>query len=112
MHQLETLLENTIDKNFDKLEIWTLRNVLTVPDDVRGWVRLGHYEVCKLFPLSVLEGSGLEGQTRNERGGKQKQQVLSCFLLSISFEYSLFHFSQHSVTPPPPPSKCMLLTSS
>ncbi|KAI9660498.1 MAG: hypothetical protein M1821_009848 [Bathelium mastoideum] len=43
VHQLETLLEATVDKNFDKLEIWALRNVLTVPDDLAPWVRLEHY---------------------------------------------------------------------
>ena len=45
MHQLETLLEATVDKTFDRFEIYTLRNILTVPDDLTGWIRLGHYEV-------------------------------------------------------------------
>ena len=45
VHQLETLLEATVDKNFDKLEIWALRNVLTVPDELTPWVRLEHYQV-------------------------------------------------------------------
>ena len=45
MHQLETLLESTVDKTFDKFEIYTLRNILTVPDELAGWMRLGHYEV-------------------------------------------------------------------
>ena len=45
MHQLETLLEATVDKTFDKFEIYTLRNILTVPDELAGWMRLGHYEV-------------------------------------------------------------------
>ncbi|KAL9063977.1 MAG: hypothetical protein Q9157_008007 [Trypethelium eluteriae] len=44
-HQLETLLEATVDRNFDKLEIWALRNVLTVPDELAPWVRLEHYQV-------------------------------------------------------------------
>ncbi|OCK81614.1 Mis12-domain-containing protein [Lepidopterella palustris CBS 459.81] len=44
VHQLETLLENTIDKNFDKFEIYTLRNVLTVPEELVPWVRLEHYD--------------------------------------------------------------------
>ncbi len=51
VHQLETLLEATVDKTFDKLEIILLRNVLTVPtvpEDIASWVRLGHYEVCHL----------------------------------------------------------------
>ncbi|KAL9596081.1 MAG: hypothetical protein Q9219_006029 [cf. Caloplaca sp. 3 TL-2023] len=44
VHQLETLLEATVDKTFDKFEIYTLRNILTVPDDLAPWMRLGHYE--------------------------------------------------------------------
>lgn len=46
--KLETLMENAVDKNFDKLEIWTLRNVLCLPrgeEELANWVRLGHYEV-------------------------------------------------------------------
>lgn len=46
--KLETLVENAVDKNFDKLEIWTLRNVFSLErdkDDVGKWIRLGHYEV-------------------------------------------------------------------
>lgn len=46
MHQLETLLESNVDKNFDKLEIYVLRNVLHVDEALVPWVRLGHYEVC------------------------------------------------------------------
>lgn len=47
--KLETLVENAVDKNFDKLEIWTLRNVLCLPkedEEIGRWMRLGHYEVC------------------------------------------------------------------
>ncbi|TQS38273.1 hypothetical protein Golomagni_01227 [Golovinomyces magnicellulatus] len=44
VHQLETLLEAKIDKNFDRLEIYALRNILNVPADVQDWVRLSHYE--------------------------------------------------------------------
>jgi kinetochore protein Mis12/MTW1 len=43
--KLETLMEAAVDKNFDRLEIWALRNVLCLPADVADWVRLGHYEV-------------------------------------------------------------------
>ncbi|MCJ1232717.1 hypothetical protein MMC14_000670 [Varicellaria rhodocarpa] len=46
VHQLETLLEATVDKTFDRFEIYTLRNLLTVPDELAGWMRLGHYEAC------------------------------------------------------------------
>lgn len=45
--KLETLMEGAVDRNFDRLEIWALRNVLCLPreDGVGEWVRLGHYEV-------------------------------------------------------------------
>ncbi|KAK2630372.1 hypothetical protein QTJ16_001192 [Diplocarpon rosae] len=48
VHQLETLLEAKIDKNFDRLEIYALRNILSVPPEVRDWVRLSHYEGLNL----------------------------------------------------------------
>ncbi|RKF55684.1 putative mis12 domain-containing protein [Erysiphe neolycopersici] len=44
VHQLETLLEAKIDKNFDRLEIYALRNILNVPSSVQDWIRLTHYE--------------------------------------------------------------------
>lgn len=45
LHQLETLLEATVDKAFDKFEIYVLRNIFTVPDDLLAWIRLSHHEV-------------------------------------------------------------------
>lgn len=48
--KLETLLENSVDKNFDKFELYALRNILTIPNDLSdgGWVRLRHYEGVQL----------------------------------------------------------------
>ncbi|KAF2740787.1 hypothetical protein EJ04DRAFT_420825, partial [Polyplosphaeria fusca] len=48
--KLETLMEAAVDKNFDRLEIWALRNVLCLPADVAEWVRLGHYENLTIPP--------------------------------------------------------------
>lgn len=45
LHQLETLLESTVDKAFDKFEIYVLRNIFTVPEELLPHVRLKHYEV-------------------------------------------------------------------
>lgn len=45
VHALETLLESTVDKNFDKFEIWTLRNILSVPPGLVSYVKLAHYHV-------------------------------------------------------------------
>lgn len=53
VHQLETLLESSIDKNFDIMEIFALRNMLAIPEDVKDWVKLQHYDVscntCKSY---------------------------------------------------------------
>ncbi|EME47428.1 hypothetical protein DOTSEDRAFT_21210 [Dothistroma septosporum NZE10] len=45
--KLESLLNATIDKDFDKFEIYTLRNILAVghaEEDLANWVRLDHYK--------------------------------------------------------------------
>ncbi|KAL4944426.1 hypothetical protein BDV06DRAFT_90410 [Aspergillus oleicola] len=51
LHQLETLLEATVDKAFDKFEIFVLRNIFRVPDDLMGWIRLKHYENISIHPF-------------------------------------------------------------
>ncbi|EOA85370.1 uncharacterized protein SETTUDRAFT_137990 [Exserohilum turcica Et28A] len=54
--KLETLMENAVDKNFDKLEIWTLRNVFALgrgkgeDEGLGDWVRLLHYENLQAPP--------------------------------------------------------------
>lgn len=55
LHKLETLLESTVDKNFDRFEIYVLRNILSVPQDLAGWIRLAHYEVCGTLEDLVAE---------------------------------------------------------
>jgi Mis12 protein len=64
LHQLETLFEATVDKAFDKLEIYVLRNILTVPEDLLGWVRLGHYEVGNQLFLDCSFRSHLSWRRR------------------------------------------------
>jgi kinetochore protein Mis12/MTW1 len=61
-HALETLLESTVDRNFDKLEIFVLRNILTVPEGLRDWVRLGHYEVWLWCDRLMTESKFLHGR--------------------------------------------------
>lgn len=53
--KLETMLENAVDKNLDRLELYVLRNVLNIPSGLvdEGRFVLSHYENVKL-------GLGLE----------------------------------------------------
>jgi hypothetical protein len=66
-------MENAVDKNFDRLEIWTLRNVLCLPrgeEELVNWVRLGHYEVSNMPRVGCL------GPARSSRGGVTVEQVV------------------------------------
>jgi hypothetical protein len=54
LHKLETLLNSTVDKNFDKFEIYVLRNILSVPADLVNWVRLSHYNVRPVLRIVVV----------------------------------------------------------
>lgn len=55
-HQLETLLWASIDKNFDRFEIYVLRNILCLRRVEMEWIRLGHYEGLD-FTLPAPPGS-------------------------------------------------------
>jgi len=82
VHQLETLLESTVDKNFDKLEIYALRNILTVPEDLAPWMRLSHYRGLDFNPsvdLSSVESLQLLRKKVKETAKLNKElQVESC----------------------------------
>ncbi|KAH8909611.1 hypothetical protein BR93DRAFT_965699 [Coniochaeta sp. PMI_546] len=55
-HQLETLLCSSIDRNFDKFELYVMQNILCIrPSEPREWIRLGHYEG---LDLDAVAGSG------------------------------------------------------
>ncbi|KPM39631.1 hypothetical protein AK830_g6911 [Neonectria ditissima] len=43
-HQLETLLNAAIDKNFDLFELYTMNNILKVRPDDQPFLRLAHYD--------------------------------------------------------------------
>lgn len=44
--KLETLLENQVDKNFDKFELYALRNIFTIPSELveGGFIALDHHQ--------------------------------------------------------------------
>ncbi|EUC37717.1 hypothetical protein COCCADRAFT_1382 [Bipolaris zeicola 26-R-13] len=100
--KLETLMENAVDKNFDKLEIWTLRNVFALgrgkgeDEGLGDWVRLGHYENIqppskdtsltpeslytlrrKLLETRTLHAALIAEKTRNEAQIARLKSLLS-----------------------------------
>ncbi|KAK1510527.1 uncharacterized protein CCOS01_15358 [Colletotrichum costaricense] len=44
VHKLETLLCAAIDKNFDKFELYVMKNILSIQQGQRNWMRLAHYD--------------------------------------------------------------------
>jgi kinetochore protein Mis12/MTW1 len=59
MAQVETLLENAVDRNFDAFELYVLRNVFNVPEEVEGYLRLQHHQVWPIrFSEKLILGIG------------------------------------------------------
>lgn len=62
--KLESLLEHLINWNYDKLELYIIRNILTIPDDLLagGYVRLKHQEGMKIVPDTIDKAAKLDKQ--------------------------------------------------
>jgi kinetochore protein Mis12/MTW1 len=58
MAQVETLLETAVDRNFDAFELYVLRNVFNVPEEVDGYLRLAHHQVKSISARVVLGWCG------------------------------------------------------
>ncbi|KAF9208506.1 hypothetical protein BGZ49_008590 [Haplosporangium sp. Z 27] len=59
MHKFETLLESAVDKNFDRFELYALKNLFGVPEDVD--IVLPHYEALD-FNIGVEREQQLDEQ--------------------------------------------------
>ncbi|PQE16097.1 hypothetical protein CJF32_00004988 [Rutstroemia sp. NJR-2017a WRK4] len=73
VYKLETLLNAKIDKNFDKMEIYALRNIFAVPADVRDWIRLSHYEGLDF--RNVEESGAVQGAPTSESVTLQRKKL-------------------------------------
>ncbi|RLV90420.1 Kinetochore-associated protein MTW1 [Spathaspora sp. JA1] len=62
MAKLESLLESQIDINFDKYELYTLRNIFHIPSDlvVEGWIKLKHHEGIEFRKDASIEKQKLD----------------------------------------------------
>ncbi|AEO69463.1 uncharacterized protein THITE_42297 [Thermothielavioides terrestris NRRL 8126] len=70
-HQLETLLWASIDKNFDRFEIYVMRNILCLRAGEMEWMRLGHYEGLDFDRLLDGAGSSLGDPAEMAAGPRQ-----------------------------------------
>ncbi|KAI5201867.1 hypothetical protein E4T39_05038 [Aureobasidium subglaciale] len=81
--KLESLLNSTIDKNFDKLEIYTLRNLLTVSnakedEGLENWIVLDHYK--NLQPPSTDDNAPTPESVQRLRRKVQETEKLQSAL--------------------------------
>lgn len=78
--QLESLLNATVDKDFDKFEIFTLRNILAIgheEEDLANWVQLDHY---KNLDLSRAEDTPTPEQVQLQRRKLHETAKLNAML--------------------------------
>ena len=78
--QLESLLNATVDKDFDKFEIYTLRNILALGHEeerLAGWVQLDHY---KNLDLSRTADSPTPEQVQLQRRKLNETSKLNSML--------------------------------
>ncbi|OBA21724.1 Mis12-domain-containing protein [Metschnikowia bicuspidata var. bicuspidata NRRL YB-4993] len=100
--ELETLLVSHVDKNFDKFELYTLRNILTMPRDLveDGWVRLKHHEHLDTVDFaSVSEDSSarIKSLIRNISMELQLRKLLQFQLAKAKKLVSLLTRYKHSI---------------
>ncbi|KAG6005748.1 hypothetical protein E4U21_007699 [Claviceps maximensis] len=74
-HQLETLLNAAIDKNFDIFELYTMNNILTIDKKTQPFIKLSHYEGLDLSKHPDRPTMGSITQLRRRLHASQKLHV-------------------------------------
>ncbi|ORY81589.1 Mis12 protein-domain-containing protein [Protomyces lactucae-debilis] len=74
IHKFETLLESSVDRNFDAMELYLLRNIVNIPQDVLPWIRLAHHEHAQFGAAAAGECAELDEELARTR----KAYAASC----------------------------------
>ncbi|KAG5983319.1 hypothetical protein E4U55_000247 [Claviceps digitariae] len=74
-HQLETLLNAAIDKNFDIFELYTMNNILTIDKKTQPFIKLSHYEGLDLSKHPDKPTMGSITELRRRLHASQKLHV-------------------------------------
>lgn len=74
----DTLCHSHLDKNFDKFELYTLRNILTIPRPLvdEGWVLLKHHEHLKWLNQPHLTSKDTDKQLQTVVNNINKELLL------------------------------------
>ncbi|KAK5129952.1 hypothetical protein LTR08_002669 [Meristemomyces frigidus] len=122
--QLESLLNATVDKDFDKFEIYTLRNILAVGHGDEGaelarWVRLEHYKHLDLDGAGAGHGAVSPEAVQMQRRKLHETQKLNALLRAEEAQNTAVLSQLHQLmgtapapTPAPMPSAFAFLNPS
>ncbi|EGR48666.1 uncharacterized protein TRIREDRAFT_107552 [Trichoderma reesei QM6a] len=72
-HQLETLLNASIDKNFDIFELYVMQNIITVRPQDQPYMRLSHYRGLE-FPD---DGDGAPGHPQQQADDRPSPESIT-----------------------------------
>ncbi|KAJ1897889.1 hypothetical protein LPJ66_003095 [Kickxella alabastrina] len=88
VNKAETLLEHAVDKNFDKFELYTLRNLFNIPSGLEDYVEMPHRRVELLGEEAV--GAGAEGEAElDARLERVRRQLETQNLLKTRLRHDL-----------------------
>lgn len=78
LHKLETLFNSTLDRNFDKLELYALTNLFSVHADLVNWIRLRHYEgITYPLPQNVPSQEAIQLLRRKVMASRSISRLLT-----------------------------------
>ncbi|CAI5759008.1 unnamed protein product [Candida verbasci] len=65
--RLEEIMESEIDFNFDKFELYVLRNIFNIPKDLveEGWIKLKHHQGIEFNETNVMRKLEYDNEVKN-----------------------------------------------
>ncbi|ODQ64571.1 Mis12-domain-containing protein, partial [Nadsonia fulvescens var. elongata DSM 6958] len=103
-NKLETLMESIVDRNFDKFELYTLRNLFLIPADLieGGWLRLEHQKnlIIPEEDSSKPSGDDLDRKIQELRrkiavANTMNSRLIEQYKSSKKLEKTLGYYVQH-----------------
>ncbi|KAK5997445.1 hypothetical protein PT974_02804 [Cladobotryum mycophilum] len=85
-HQLETLLNASIDKNFDIFELYVMQNIINVRAQDQPFMRLSHYEGLDFPSSSALQQQQQEDKPTPESITALRRRLQASQKLNIALE--------------------------
>ncbi|KAL6864300.1 Mis12 domain-containing protein [Trichoderma novae-zelandiae] len=76
-HQLETLLNASIDKNFDIFELYVMQNIITVRPQDQPYMRLSHYRGLEFPDDDDGDGGGGHGPAPQQQSDRPSPESIT-----------------------------------